>query len=48
MMLEPDATLNVERNAPQIAKRSETLEALVCLALVVAIFALAFRIARIW
>jgi len=47
-MLEPDATLNAERNAPQIARRFETPEALVCLTLVIAMFALAFRIARIW
>jgi hypothetical protein len=44
----PDATLNAERNAPQVTRRYEAPEALVCLALIVAMFALALRIARIW
>ena len=44
----PDATLNAGRNARQIARRFEAPEALVCLALIVAMFALALRIARIW
>jgi hypothetical protein len=47
-MRKPDAALNAVRNAPQIARRPEAPEALVCLALIFATFVLVFRIATIF
>jgi hypothetical protein len=47
-MRKPNTALIPARNAPQAAKRFETPEELVCLALVFAMFVIAFRIASIW
>jgi hypothetical protein len=47
-MRKPNTALIPARNAPQAAKRLATPEALVCLALVFAMFVIAFRIASIW
>jgi hypothetical protein len=48
MMRKPNAALSAARNSPQATKRSETPEELVCLALLFAMFVIAFRIASIW
>jgi hypothetical protein len=46
-MLKPEVALNAARHLPQIARRAETAEGLVCLTLALAILAVAWRIASI-
>jgi hypothetical protein len=47
-MRKPKAALSAATNAPQVAKRRETPEELVCLALAFALLVLAFRIVSVW
>jgi hypothetical protein len=47
-MRKPDTALIAARNPPRSAKHRETPEELICVALLFAMFAIAFRIASIW
>ena len=47
-MRKPNAALIAAKSAPQAARRSDAPEQLVCLALLLAMFAIALRIASVW
>jgi hypothetical protein len=47
-MRKPDTALTAARNPPQSAKYRGTPEELVCIALLFAMFAIAFRIVSVW
>jgi hypothetical protein len=47
-MRKPDTALIAARNPPQSVKYRERPEGLVCIALLFAMFAIAFRIASVW
>jgi hypothetical protein len=48
MMRKPNVAVVAARSAPQATNRSETPEKLVCLALLLAMLAIAFRLISIW